>query len=140
MRVKDARQTFLGIWVKLILSGQPIEVWGGEQLRDFNYVDDVVDALLRAAVTDACFGNVYNLGDEQRVTLLELAKMVVDSHGSGDYSVHAFPEERKKIDIGDYYSDFSKFRAESGWQPQVSLERGLAQTLDYYRDRLEQYL
>jgi UDP-glucose 4-epimerase len=140
MRVKDARQTFLGIWVKLILSGQPIEVWGGEQLRDFNYVDDVVDALLRAAVTDACFGNVYNLGDEQRVTLLELAKLVVDCHGGGDYSVHAFPEERKKIDIGDYYSDFSKFRAESGWQPQVSLAQGLAQTLDYYRDRLEQYL
>ncbi len=140
MRVKDARQTFLGIWIKLILSGQPIEVWGGEQLRDFNYVDDVVDALLRAAVTDACFGNVYNLGDEQRVTLLKLAKMVVDSHGSGDYTVHDFPEERKKIDIGDYYSDFSKFRAESGWQPQVSLEQGLARTLDYYRDRLEQYL
>src|SRR5690349_7046956 len=45
MRVKDARQTFLGTWIRLLMEGKPFEVWGGQQLRDFTYVDDVVDAL-----------------------------------------------------------------------------------------------
>ena len=46
MRVKDARQTFLGMWIRLLVEGRPFEVWDGEQLRDFNYVDDAVDAML----------------------------------------------------------------------------------------------
>ena len=62
MRIKDARQTFVGIWIKLLLQNKPIEVWGGDQLRDFNYVDDVVDAMLRAAVSDNAWGKIYNLG------------------------------------------------------------------------------
>lgn len=51
MRVKDARQTFLGIWIRLLVDGKPFEVWGGNQLRDFTYVDDAVDAFLMVAAT-----------------------------------------------------------------------------------------
>ena len=139
MRIKDARQTFLGIWLRLVIEGKPFAVWGGEQLRDFNHVDDVVDALLIAAVNDAANGHTFNLGDPQVVSLRELADLVVAANGGGCYEIREFPEERKRIDIGDYYADFSRFTA-LGWTPRISLATGLADTIDFYRQHLEYYL
>ncbi len=140
MRIKDARQTFLGVWVRLLVENRPFEVWGGEQLRDFTYVDDCVDALLRAAASDAANGKVYNLGGERVVSLQELAGLAVDASGGGQYLVREFPAERKRIDIGDYYADDSLIRRELGWQPQVALPEGLARTIRFYRQHLEHYL
>jgi len=140
MRIKDARQTFVGIWVRLILEGRPFDVWGGEQLRDFTYVDDCVEALLLAAATDGADGRVYNLGGDKVVSLRQLADALINAHGSGEYVLKEFPEERKKIDIGDYYSQDTRIREELGWCPVVSLEEGLRWTLEYFAQRLERYL
>jgi UDP-glucose 4-epimerase len=140
MRVKDARQTFLGIWIKLLVEGKPFEVWGGEQLRDFTYVDDAVAALLLAATKEDANGRVYNLGGCEVITLRELANLLVKVNGSGEFQTRAFPDERKRIDIGDYYADDSHIRSELGWAPQVNLEEGLIRSLDYYRRHLVNYL
>ncbi len=140
MRVKDARQTFLGIWIKLLIEGKPFEIWGGEQLRDFTYVDDAVEALLLEATKDEANGRVYNLGGCEVITLLELAKLLVKVNGSGDFQVRDFPDDRKRIDIGDYYADDNRIRSELGWAPQVNLEEGLTRSLDYYRCHLVKYL
>lgn len=140
MRIKDARQTFLGIWIKQILQDLPIEVWGGEQLRDFNYVDDVITALLQVAADPRAIGGVYNLGSAERISLRDLAVKLVAVAGCGRYEKREFPAERKKIDIGDYYSDFGKIRAALGWQPAVNLDEGLARTVDFYRQELRHYL
>lgn len=140
MRIRDARQTFLGVWVKMLLEGQPIEVWGGQQLRDFNDVEDVVDAMLIAAQTDQAMGEVYNLGSEEVVSLRELAEMMIRLHGTGSLKVMNYPEERKAIDIGDYYTCFDKFRAQTGWKPTRSLQDTLKRTLDYYWDHYLQYV
>ena len=139
MRIKDARQTFVGIWIRLILEGIPFEVWGGEQLRDFTYVDDCVEALLLAASPEA-EGRVYNLGGNAVVSLRELADTLIAAHGSGEYVLRSFPTERKKIDIGDYYSDDKRIRTELGWKPVVTLQEGLKRTLDFFAPRLEAYL
>ena len=139
MRIKDARQTFLGIWIKSLLEKKPFEVWGGDQLRDFNYVDDCVEAFLLAALNEEANGQIYNLGDDHRITLLDLAKLLIEINGSGEYIVREFPEERKKIDIGDYYSDFSKFKSAVEWHPKVSLHDGLTTTLGYFRKNLTHY-
>lgn len=142
MRIRDARQTFVGVWVRLLLEGKPFEVWGGEQLRDFTYVDDCVEAMLLSAVNEKAWGKIFNLGGDKVVSLKELADALVaanSQHGGGEYRICQFPEERKKIDIGDYYSDDKFIRETLGWEPQVSLEEGLRRTLDYYRDRLEEY-
>ena len=140
MRVKDARQTFLGIWIRSLIEGKPIEVWGGEQLRDFTYVDDVVDAFLLAATRDETDGRIYNLGGCEVVNLRDLARLLVEANGGGEFQVRAFPEDRKRIDIGDYYADDSLARSELGWIPRVNLQEGLSRSLDYYRRNLEQYL
>jgi dTDP-glucose 4,6-dehydratase/UDP-glucose 4-epimerase len=134
MRVKDARQTFLGIWIRQLIEGAPIKVFGdGLQLRDFNYVDDCVEALLRAGVDDAAIGKIYNLGSEEVINLKDLADLMIEISGSGQREIVAFPPERKAIDIGDYYSDFSLIRSELGWTPRVGLREGLERSLTYYR-------
>ena len=140
MRIKDARQTFVGIWIRLVLEGKPFEVWGGSQLRDFTYVDDCVEALLLAAGSSEADGRVYNLGGASVVSLCELAETLLAVHGSGNYVLREFPEERKKIDIGDYYSKDARIREELDWTPAVSLTEGLKRTLTYFAPRLGQYL
>lgn len=140
MRIKDARQTFVGIWIRLILEGKPFEVWGGEQLRDFTYVDDCVAALLMAAANPKADGRVYNLGGNSVVSLRELAATLIAVHKGGSYVLREFPAERKKIDIGDYYSKDARIRGELGWRPTTSLAEGLKCSLAYFAPRLEQYL
>lgn len=134
MRVKDARQTFLGIWVRSLIEGNPIKVFGdGLQLRDFNYVDDCVNALLLAGANDVANGKVYNLGGKEVVGLKALAEMMAGMDPVGAYELVAFPPERKAIDIGDYYSDYSLITQELGWVPKTDLKTGLEKTLAYYK-------
>jgi UDP-glucose 4-epimerase len=140
MRIKDARQTFLGVWVKQVLQGESFEVWGGTQVRDFTYVDDAVEAFLLAAASSASDGKVFNLGGEPVISLRDLASLLVDASQSGEFEVREFPENRKQIDIGDYYADFGAIRSALGWEPRVGLREGLEHTLSFYRDHLDQYL
>lgn len=140
MRVKDARQTFLGYWLRQIVAGDEIAVFGdGAQRRDFNYVDDAIRAFLLAATRDDALGQVYNLGDDHVVSLLELAELLVSLSGGGSYRLVPFPEDRKAIDIGDYFGDIGKIRAELGWEPRVPLEEGLANSIAFYREHGEEY-
>jgi UDP-glucose 4-epimerase len=139
MRVKDARQTFLGIWIRLVVEDKPFEVWGGEQLRDFTYVDDAVEAFLLAATRDEANGQVFNLGGCEVISLRELADLLVQANGGGSYEIRTFPPDRKRIDIGDYYADDRRIRSELGWVSRVNLQEGLARTLAYYREHLEHY-
>ncbi len=140
MRVKDARQTFLGIWIRQLIEQKPIQVFGtGEQRRDFNFVTDVVEALLSAAASDASAGQIFNLGHREHVSLKELAELLVRMNSGGRYEVIPFPADRKPIDIGDYYADFRKIETVLGWSPQVPLETGLQETLEYYRQHHAHY-
>lgn len=140
MRVRDARQTFLGVWIRNLLQGKAIQVFGdGLQVRDFNYVDDVVDALLAVASNPASDGEVFNLGSEQVVSLKWLAEKLVTLHGSGKFEVVPFPPDRKVIDIGDYYSNFSKISNVVGWTPKIDLDDGLTRTLEYFSRHGKEY-
>lgn len=139
MRIKDARQTFLGVWVKHVVDHSPFEVWDGGQLRDFTYVDDAVDALIRCAVDPRAIGRVFNLGGLDVVDLTDLAERLVRAAGGGRFDRKEFPADRKVIDIGDYYADYSLIRDELGWEPTVSLDDGLRRTVDYYRENIDAY-
>jgi len=140
MRVKDARQTFLGDWIRKVIDGEPIEIWGdGTQVRDFNYVDDVVDAILLAAATDDSNGQIYNLGSDETINLRALAELCVEVNRGGNYCLVPYPPDRKPIDIGDYYADYRRIRGKLGWRPQVSLREGLMRTLEYFRQHRQHY-
>ncbi len=141
MRIKDARQTFLGEWIRRILEGIPFEVWGdGSQRRDFTYVDDAVDALLRAAQNDAAIGQVLNVGGERVVTLAELAAMLAVLAPGTKYHLKPFPRARKRIDIGDYFADDRKCRELLGWHHKTTLPVALRRILDFYGKHWEKYV
>jgi UDP-glucose 4-epimerase len=139
MRIKDARQTFLGIWIRLLVEKKPFEVWDGRQLRDFTYVDDAVEALLMVAKSAEADGQVFNLGGDSVISLKDLADLLIEVNRGGRRITRSFPPDRKRIDIGDYYADFSRIRSLLGWEPKVSLRRGLLKTLKFYRKNLDHY-
>jgi UDP-glucose 4-epimerase len=140
MRIKDARQTFLGIWLRRVVEDGTFEVWGGQQVRDFTFVEDVVDVFLLAGRCRDAIGRIFNIGGGSSISLLELAGLLVKTAGGGNYKVCEFPPERRRIDIGDYFADDRAFRRLTGWSPKFSLKEGLSSTIDYYRSRLEDYV
>jgi nucleoside-diphosphate-sugar epimerase len=139
MRIKDARQTFIGVWLRALLVGRPFEVWGGAQLRDFTYVEDAADAFLLAAATPATEGGAFNLGGDGAISLTDLAQAAIAANGGGRYELKEFPAERRRIDIGDYWADDSLFRRTAGWQPRVGVREGLKNSLEFFRTRLAKY-
>ena len=141
LRIRDARQTFLGVWLRCILEGRPFEVWDGAQLRDFTYVDDVTNAFLLAAENPACYGRVFNIGGSLPISLHDLAHLLTKvTNNYAHYMVREFPEDRARIDIGSYYADDTAFRTATDWVPMVNLEEGLRRSLDWFRERIGDYL
>ena len=140
MRIKDARQTFLGVWIRELLADHPLKVFGdGSQLRDFNYVDDVCIAFLKAAASDTANGRAINLGSDEVINLRDLAAAMIELHGRGEFQAVPFPPERKIIDIGDYYGDWTLARDLLGWAPTIALKQGLVQTLEYFYRHGDKY-
>jgi UDP-glucose 4-epimerase len=141
LRIRDARQTFLGIWLRCVLEQRPFEVWGGSQLRDLTYVDDVTEAFLLAAETPACHGRIFNIGGAPPASLHDIAELLVRIAGPpACYTTREFPADRATIDIGSYHADDSAFRHATGWVPRVSLEEGIRRSLEWFRPRLAEYL
>jgi UDP-glucose 4-epimerase len=140
MRIKDARQTFVGAWIRSLLENKPFEVWGGEQLRDLNDVEDVIDALLLCAASNKADGKIFNLGSRPPVRLRELADLMISIKPEGRYLIKEYPPERSKIDIGDYYGAFDEIHSTLGWQPRVSLKDSVEKTLRYFQSNLSHYL
>ncbi len=141
MRIKDARQTFLGIWIRNLLEGKPIQVFGdGLQRRDYNYVDDVVDALLLAATLPEAEGKIYNLGAPDPLSLEETAKLMCNLNESSSYEKIPFPEDRKAIDVGDFVCDYQAFQSTFDWNPKVKFQEGISKSIDYFRENLDYYI
>jgi UDP-glucose 4-epimerase len=140
MRIRDARQNFLGIWLRRALEGAAFEVWGGEQRRELLYVEDAVEAFLLAALNRDTAGLALNVGGGEPYTLLALAEALIRANGGGHFERREFPEERKRIDIGDFVTDDRRFRELTGWAPRIGLDDGFTRSLTYYRRHLADYI
>lgn len=138
--IKNSRQGFIGWFVNRAVTGEVIQLFGGgEQIRDFNYVDDVIEALILVSQSPGCFGGAFNLSGE-KASLKCIAEKLISLSGTGVVEGVAFPIERKKIDIGDFYGTSEKFSKISGWEPKVNLDEGLARTVKYYKEYRDNYL
>ncbi len=139
--IRHNRQGFIGWFIRLAVEDREIQVYGdGSQLRDFVYVDDATDAFLRAGASEACNGEVFNVGGLKPVSHRDLVRLLIDVAGSGRVEFVEWPADKKAIDIGSFYADSSKLAAAVGWRPRVTLEEGLATTVEYYRRHLSRYL
>ena len=140
MMVKNDRQTALGWFIRLAMEDKEIQIFGtGQQKRDYTYVDDVVEALLLAGASDAANGEVFNLGGPEPVSHLQLIHTLCEVVGCGGYRLAPFPPERRVIDIGDFYADYTKIEQVLGWRPLVGLREGLQRTIEFYRTYGEHY-
>ena len=138
--MKHNRQGFLGWFMRKIIDGKRIEIYGdGSQLRDLNYIDDVVEALLISGYDNSLNGQIFNLGHSEVVSLKKIAELLIALHGSGEYCLVPFPEGQKKIDIGHYYASYDKFNKATGWEPKVSCKEGFRKALDYYKKNRKHY-
>jgi UDP-glucose 4-epimerase len=139
--IKHNRQGFIAWFIRLALEGKEIQVFGdGSQVRDFVYVDDAVDAFLRAGMCDSCNGETFNVGGDEHIAHRELVTLLVELAGSGRYRFVDWPLDKKAIDIGSFYADSTLFKDATGWSPAVSLREGLARTLAYYRQHMQHYV
>jgi UDP-glucose 4-epimerase len=139
--VRHNRQGFIGWFIRLAVEGGEIQVYGdGSQLRDFVYVDDVVEAFLAAGATDAVNGDVFNVGGAEPISHRDLVNLLLATAGSGTVRFVDWPEEKRAIDIGSFYSDSTKFTAATGWAPRIGLEQGLRCAIDFYRANLARYV
>jgi len=139
--IKHNRQGFIGWFIRLAVEGREIQIFGdGSQVRDFVYVDDAVDAFLRAGFCDSCDGEVFNVGGLEPIAHKDLVELLIDVAGSGRVTYVPWPDDKKRIDIGSFYSDSSKFSRTTSWRPAVSLREGFDRTIAYYRAHLRRYL
>jgi UDP-glucose 4-epimerase len=139
MRIKDDLLTFIGWWFRCLIEGRELEIFGdGEQIRDLNYVDDVIDAALLCAAHSGAYGKIYNLGGKP-ISLVDLARRMIEINGAGNYKLVPYPENRKRIDIGDYYGNYGLIQNDLGWKPQVPLNEGIAKVLAFYHANMGHY-
>ncbi|MEX2271715.1 MAG: NAD-dependent epimerase/dehydratase family protein [Vicinamibacterales bacterium] len=138
--IRHDRQGFIGWFIRLALEGREIQIFGdGSQLRDFVYVDDAADAFLRAGAIEACNGEVFNVGGREPIAHRDLVTMLIEEAGAGTVRFVTWPEDKKRIDIGSFYTDSSRFANTTGWSPTTSLRDGLRQTLAFYRTHFAEY-
>jgi len=139
--LRHNRQGFIGWFIRMAIEDQEIQVFGdGSQIRDFVYVDDAVDAFLRAGATDVVNGEVFNVGGDEHFAHRELVELLVGAAGTGRYRFVEWPADKKAIDIGSFYADSTLFKGRTGWAPRVGLAEGLRRTIEYYRPRMAHYV
>jgi UDP-glucose 4-epimerase len=139
--LKHNRQGFVAWFIRLALEDREIQIFGdGSQLRDFVYVDDAVDAFLRAGADDTSNGQVFNVGGMEPIRHIDLVDLMIRTAGSGRFRLVAWPPDKKAIDIGDFYADSTRIRAALGWQPETPLAEGLRRTFEFYRAHFDQYV
>jgi UDP-glucose 4-epimerase len=139
--IRHNRQGFIGWFIRLAIEDREIQVFGdGSQMRDFVYVDDAVDAFLRAGACPASDGEVFNVGGLEPIAHKDLVALLLDVAGTGRVTYVPWPPEKKQIDIGSFYADSSKLAAACGWTPRVTLREGFARTIEFYRAHLPEYV
>ena len=139
-QMKHNRYGVVNWFIRLALDDQAIPIMGdGRILRDFLYVDDLVDVLVLAASSEKAYGQLFNVGTGIPVDFRTLGDTIVRLAGSGHCEFVPFSEERKQLEPGHYYADIGKIKNLLGWQPKISLDEGLQRTLEYYHNYREYY-
>ncbi|MHA2620639.1 MAG: SDR family NAD(P)-dependent oxidoreductase [bacterium JZ-2024 1] len=133
-QMKHGKYGILNWFIRLALEAQTIQIFGdGKQLRDYNYVGDVVDALLLVGIAPNLRGKVYNLGSGEPIEFREMVRKIIEKCGSGSYEFAPYPEERKRIEVGDFVADFRRIKMELGWSPKTPFDEGLSRTVEFYK-------
>lgn len=138
-QMRHPRQGVLNWFIRQILDGEEVRLFGdGKQIRDVNYIDDVVEALLLVGAGRRGWGEAYNLGGAP-ISLLDFVNSAIRIVGKGNVRTVPFPRDRERIEVGDYIADWSKINKTYGWKPNTTIEEGIRRTVEYYRKYKKYY-
>ena len=140
-QVKNSGYGVVNFFIGLALREKEISVYApGQQTRDLIYVDDVVNALLAGAQNPNANGEAFFVGSGKEIRLLDLAKKIATLSGTGTVTEVPWPDERKRLEVGDVSVDIRKIADRLGWVPLTTIDEGLRTTLDFYRQNLWKYI
>ena len=127
-------------FIRGAMQGEKLEIYGdGSQTRDFIYVDDLIDAVRRAASTKGIGGETYQIATACETTVGEMLDLLLATFEQrGIAKPEVIYSERRKGDVMRNFSDTSKAKAQMGWQAQMDLSPGLALTMDWFGEKSRQ--
>ena len=138
-QMKHSKYAIVGWFIRQALEGKKIKIYGdGKQLRDYIYIDDIVEAMMRLIIKGQD-GEAYNIGGGQGVTFTEMVDAVIEAVGQGEKEYVPWPADYEKNETGDYVADITKIQAITTWEPTVLLREGLKRTVDFYRQNKNEY-
>ncbi len=127
-------------FIRKAMDNEVIPLFGdGRILRDYLYIDDLIDSLITIALSENAYGEVYNVGTGVPLSFLELANKIIEIAGTGKIDYTEFTTERKALEPGDYYADITKIKNAIGWEPKVPLNDGINKTIDFYKKNKDKY-
>lgn len=127
-------------FIRKAIDNEVIPIFGdGRILRDYLYIDDLTESLLKTAISDKVYGEVYNIGSGIPLSFIDLANKIIKIAGSGKVDYTEFTSERKALEPGDYYADITKIKTDAGWEPKITLEDGIERTIKYYKQFKKYY-
>ena len=139
-QMKHNRYGVVNWFIRQALDGETISVYGdGSLVRDFLYIDDAIDAIIRCSLTEGCYGEIINVGRSKGETFLYLIKEIVRLSKNGSYKLTPFSKERASQEPGNFLSDVRKIKKLTGWIPRTALRVGLQKTIAYYQKHKREY-
>jgi UDP-glucose 4-epimerase len=126
-------------FIRMALEDKTLTVYHpGTMLRDYVYIDDVVKGLILVSQHNKAVGEMFYVGSEKPISIMDLAKKIVNIAHSGKIEMVSSPKEWSAIEIGDFYSSYAKIE-KLGWKPETNIETGLKKAIEFYRERLQLY-
>ncbi len=140
-QIKHSKYSLVGWFIRLAMKGEVIKIYGdGKQLRDYIFINDIVNAMIRIAETSLSVGEVINIGSGTSTKFCDMVKSVVRIVGNGSIEFIPWPADYEKVETGDIRVDISKLKAITNWQPEYSLENGILKTFEYYKTNIKHYI
>lgn len=139
-QMKHSKYCMINWFLRQAMEGKTISIFGdGDQVRDYIYIDDLADALLSAAVTPRCQGEIYNVGSGIGTRFKEMVDTIIAVVGNGKAECVDWPKNYINVETGDYITNITKLTEATGWTPSTDLRTGIQRTFDYYRGHRSYY-
>ena len=140
-QIKHSKYSLIGWFVRLAMENKEIKIFGnGKQIRNYIYIDDVVEAFIRAGASENSGVDLYFLGSRENTEFRDMAELVVKTVGRGSINYIPWPADYEKAESGDSIIDISKINYALGWEPKISLQEGIKHTYDYYSKYYKMYI
>jgi len=140
-QIKHNKYSLIGWFIRQAMEGKTIQIFGeGTQLRDYIYVDDIVNAMLKCTKADDAIGETINIGSGKSTRFCDMVKTVIDCVKNGNIEFVPWPDNYEKVETGDIAVDVSKLKKITSWQPAISLGEGVIRTFEYYKIHLNKYV